>query len=252
MYESVCYKKSFLKEVILRIDFPSPLPGHEKLLPSSISKVILKAFPIMETQQVQEQKLQFSGSNISAESKEVTQWIFYGKEREKSILLMPNSISITTKNYKSFEDLLSDVSDIFGEFFKLYPELGASRVGLRFINVLDPEGNDPLSWSEYVDEKMLGIIDFHNEEHLTRVFHILEYNYDGQAIKYQFGIANPDFPALIKRKQFVLDIDSSFNGIFNLTEIMQNIEESHVKIQELFEKSITDKTKELMEPVPNV
>ncbi len=37
MHENICYKKPFLKEVIFKIDFPSPIEGLGKNLPQSIS-----------------------------------------------------------------------------------------------------------------------------------------------------------------------------------------------------------------------
>ncbi len=249
MYANICYKKTFLKEVILRVDFPSPLPGLEKALPPSIANAILKKFPIAEPQKVQSREFQFSDQNFQANSKEVTKWVFHGKEREKTITVLPESIVITTKNYKTYEDFVDNIHSVLDAFYKEYKDLGANRIGLRYVNVVDPDEGNPLSWNDYIEEKILGIIDFHDGQYLTRIFHILEYNYDGQAIKFQFGISNPDYPALIKRKQFVLDIDSYFHGTFTLTEIMDNIVQAHEKIQELFEKSITKKTKDLMEPI---
>jgi uncharacterized protein (TIGR04255 family) len=62
MYEKTCYKKSFLKEAILRVDFPSPLPGLDKSLPANISKMALKNFPIAEPQKAHAQEFQFAGA----------------------------------------------------------------------------------------------------------------------------------------------------------------------------------------------
>lgn len=252
MYEETCYKNAFLKEVFLRIDFPSPLKGLDKTLPANVSKSALKQFPIAEPQKGVSQELQFTGSSIQATSSELVQWAFHGHEREKSLIINPTSIVLTTRKYITYELLVEDITDVITEFYKTYKDLSASRVGLRYINIIEPNDEDPLAWSEYINEGMLGIIDFHeNKDCITRAFHILDYNFDGQSIKYQFGIANPDYPAIIKRKQFVLDIDSFFNGAFELQEILGNVDLAHEKIQDFFEKSVTDKTRELMKPTEN-
>ncbi len=50
MHEGICYKKHFLKEVIFKIDLPSPLQDIEKGLPNKLTKAILSKFPISEPQ----------------------------------------------------------------------------------------------------------------------------------------------------------------------------------------------------------
>lgn len=42
MFEQICYKKPFLKEVILRIDFPAPIAELSSSIPQSVSKKILQ------------------------------------------------------------------------------------------------------------------------------------------------------------------------------------------------------------------
>lgn len=42
----------------------------------------------------------------------------------------------------------------------------------------------------------------------------VEYNFGEIYLKCQFGIANPDYPALIKRRQFILDIDAYSAGAY--------------------------------------
>ena len=251
MYENICYKKPFLKEVIFRIDFPSPIEGIESNLPQNISKAALKKFPISEPKKMHAQEFQISGPSIQTKTSEVTHWVFHGKQREKHLTIAPNAIIFSIKKYISYEDFIGDTRVIISEFYKKYKDLSASRVGLRYVNILDITEENPLDWSKYIKENMLGIIDFHGEQNgeqtcLTRSFHILEYNFEGQALKFQFGIANPDYPAVVKRKQFVLDIDSYFHGAIEEKEIFDCVQMAHEKIQDFFEKSITDNTRQLM------
>ncbi len=247
MYENICYKKPFLKEVIFRIDFPSPIEGLGNNLPQAISKAALKKFPISEPQKVQAQQFKITRENVQSQSTETTQWVFHGKNRNKHLTIANNAIIFSLKEYTSYEVFIEETKKILDEFYKKYKELSISRVGLRYINVIELNEENPLSWSEYINDGMLGVIDFHGDaNHITRSFHILEYNFDGQAIKYQFGIANPDYPAVVRRKHFVLDLDSYFNGAIEQNEIYEYAQSAHEKIQDLFEKSITDKTRDLM------
>ena len=53
---------------------------------------------------------------------------------------------------------------------------------------------------------------------------------------------NPDFPAPIKKKIFILDYDAYCSGILTKDEIFKNLPIFHAEIQRLFESSITDDT----------
>lgn len=247
MYEDVLYKKPFLKEVIFRLDFPTPLLGIEKSLPTKVSNKILKRFPIAEPQKSQAQEFQFSGTDFQTSSKEITTWTFHGKERNKTLSIIPSTLTLSVKNYVNYELLIDDLRDILEEFFKSHKDLNASRMGLRYVNIIDLKGDNPMDWKDYINEGMLGIFDFHKDQtSLTRIFHVLEYGFEDLSVKFQFGIVNPDYPSRIKRKQFVLDIDAYFSGAFDYAEVIENIDSSHNKIQELFEKSITDETRTKM------
>jgi uncharacterized protein (TIGR04255 family) len=247
MYENVCYKTPFLKEVIFRIDFPSPIDGVEKQLSNKLTKAILEKFPISEPQKAHAQEFQFSGPSFQAKTSEIMQWVFHGKNREKSLTIEPASLVISVRDYKTYENFIADFKHILTVLFDEYKEIAVGRIGLRYVNLIDLNEPEPLEWKVYVNEDILGIIDFHEEKKfLTRVFHIVEYNFDGLSVKYQFGIANPDYPAQIKKKQFVLDIDAYSHGAFDFGDILNCVNDAHEKIQDIFERSITNKTRQLM------
>ena len=246
------YKKPFLKDVIFRIDFPAPLSNLHQVLPESLHKLALTKFPIFEPQQAHSQQIRFEGPDVQTRTSQLVQWVFHGASREKTLTIDANSVVCTAKQYKGFDTFETDVLAIVSELFKLHQSLIVNRSGLRYINVLAPADNDPLSWSKYVDDKMLGIIDLQDgKDCITRAFHILEYNYDGEMVKFQFGISNPDYPAVVRRKEFVLDIDSSHQGALEESDIRAGIKASHIRIKKFFEQSITDTTRELMEPEYN-
>ncbi|MEI7983657.1 MAG: hypothetical protein WCI71_18560, partial [Bacteroidota bacterium] len=56
-----------------------------------------------------------------------------------------------------------------------------------------------------------------------------------------------DFPSRIRRKMFILDIDSYYQGVFKREEIKANFDLSHERIEQLFENSITEDLRVLME-----
>jgi uncharacterized protein (TIGR04255 family) len=243
----VVYPKPFLKEVIVRLDFSTAIGSLATQLPAKISNSILKRFPVLEPKKVQAKEFEISGSEITTRTADGTEWTFYGKEREKKFVVVPSAAIVSVKKYVSYESLKADLEDPLKVMSGELADLRFSRIGLRYVNVIEMSDGDPLSWAEYVNEKILGIIDFHEEkQYMSRAFHILEYNFDGQALKFQFGIINPDYPAVIRKRHFVLDLDSYFHGAYDFDQVWSSLDAAHEKIQSFFEKSITDKTRTLM------
>ena len=97
MYEEICYEAPFLKEVILRVDFPSPLDGVERSLSKKVMNAALSSFPISEPQKSQTQELQFSGEDVQSKTSEAMQWVFFGEEREKTLIIEPSSVVQTSR-----------------------------------------------------------------------------------------------------------------------------------------------------------
>lgn len=62
---------------------------------------------------------------------------------------------------------------------------------------------------------------------------------------------NPDFPAPIRKKIFVLDYDAYCEGLQDMEDIKKNIDVFHDKIENLFEENITKKLREKMEIISN-
>ncbi|SFP17334.1 TIGR04255 family protein [Ectopseudomonas toyotomiensis] len=247
-FEKVCYLDPFLKEAIVRIDFPEPCPALTERLSNKLTKTALSKFPISEPHKFQTQELKFTGQEFSSNSREMTQWVFHGKDREKALIINPDHVAHTNKSYKSYESFSNDFLSFVSALKEAQPDQVVNRIGIRYVNVIDLKEGNPLEWSEYINERMLGIIDLGYKENISRAFHILELNFDSMNLKCQFGIANPDYPATVKRRQFVLDLDASAVGAFDLDEIEKVIKSGHEKIQDFFENSITDKTRKLMKP----
>jgi|SaaInlStandDraft_3_1057020.scaffolds.fasta_scaffold96385_1 uncharacterized protein (TIGR04255 family) len=147
MYEEICYEAPFLKEVILRVDFPSPLDGVERSLSKKVMNAALSSFPISEPQKSQTQELQFSGEDVQSKTSEAMQWVFFGEEREKTLIIEPSSVVQTSRRYTSHEDFIESFDKVISAIFEDYKEATASRVGLRYINLLDIKEQDALSWT---------------------------------------------------------------------------------------------------------
>jgi uncharacterized protein (TIGR04255 family) len=221
-------------------------------MPVKLGKAVSKIFPISEPTEAIAQELQISGEELHHRQTRFKQWNFFGKEREKQISFSATFITMSHWRYKSYEDFKADFGELVSAVKKEFPDAQVSRFGLRYINNIEIPGITAVNaWNQYIDPSLLGVIPFfHNTQQLTRLFHVAELMEDDIRVRFQFGLPNPDYPALIKRPIFVLDLDAYIQVAHDLNEALGYMDNGHVRLQALFEKSITDKLRELMHAKP--
>jgi len=247
--EEICYKRNFLTEVIVRVDFLNPLHEIEKQLPKKVTQEAGKHFPISEPKTSFAKEFQLSPAGVKETfSKQMQEWHFHGMNRDKTLTITPESIFITHKNYTSFETLQTEFTNVFSKLLDASKEIQARRLGLRYINNIRLKDGDPLDWGTYINPNLLQTINFpKNKKTITRAFNVLELNYKEFILRFQFGLHNPDFPAPIKQKVFVMDFDAYYDGVQEYEEILKNLNKFHSEIQDMFEMSITDNLRKIMD-----
>lgn len=244
MYEDVHYKRTFLRQVICRIDYASPLKEmSQRLSPDVYSRAIL-TFPIAEPKPFSTAVFRIQVGRPSQPmppAQKGTNWIFHGERREKSIAFAPDHLDITYREYQDFEQLQADCIEVLQTLGSAYPILQAKRVGLRYVNNVQLNDPEPLNWSGLIAAPFLagfGIVP--DKENLARVFNTVVVMRDDIQLICQYGIHNPDFPARIRKKQFILDFDAGRSGPTDWSDIPALLNRQHEMAQTLFESSITD------------
>lgn len=251
---SAQYKKDYLTKVIARLDFATALPGIDEKVPSEIVAIAIESFPIVEPP-----KNRFSGQikfgpkgEISAETTNFSkEWNYHGKAREKTLCITQEFMLIVFKEYKSFDVLRSDFESIINKLFSIYEkdkDIVVKRFGLRYINsICFEKEEDPIDWTKYLAPKLLPIFDVAKDKtKICRALNNLVLNYGDMLLKFQYGMYNPDYPALIRSKEFILDFDAFYEGAQDKEGIMVNLDRFHDEIEKFFEQCITDKLREVM------
>jgi uncharacterized protein (TIGR04255 family) len=128
-------------------------------------------------------------------------------------------------------------------------EFSVNRFGLRYINNIELNEDEPLNWQKYINEVLLHMFDVTgNKNNLSRVFSNIVQNFDdGMQLNFNFGMHNPDFPSRIRRKSFIMDLDAFLQGVLVKEDIKSGIDIAHDRIEELFENCITNDLRTLME-----
>jgi uncharacterized protein (TIGR04255 family) len=248
-FDNICYKRNFLTEVIARLDLVSPIESLGKDLPKAIAAESLRHFPISEPQPIQARELQVSKEEVKSKTKEFTEWNFFGREREKRLTFGPQTFLISYGRYQQYETLRGEFESIVKVFFENYSEAQPSRLGLRYVNEVKLGEGDPLQWEDYISKDLLGMFSFNAKgAEAARIFHNLEFVYGKSDfnVRFRFGMHNPDYPAPIRQRVFILDFDAYCQGLLETQVIPILLDKYHAAIQELFERSITDKAREVL------
>jgi len=249
-FAGICYGKNFLKEVIARVDLLNPLPGVEVSLPAPLTEHAISAFPIPEPREAVKREVQIGPQGVASSSEErFKEWLFHGKERTKTLTIGRQVVLVQYKTYQTYEIVKAEFIGILDRVAEFFEGVQSSRVGLRYVNTIELAETNPTDWSAYIAPKPLSLFEFPPEadrKALSRVFHNLELAFDTFNLRYRLGMHNPDYPARIRQKVFVLDLDAYTQSAVGIREVGRLLDEFHATIQQYFEKSITDKLRSIM------
>ncbi len=237
------YKRNFLKQVIARIDFTSHIPTLDEGPPQSVVQAIKKQFPIAEPRKQVLQQVMFSTSaGVQQSRQETYQWMYHSRKRDKLINVTGEFMYVEYKSYESFDILRNDFLIATNALFDAVDGLQVKRLGLRYIDNLDfPKEKNPTEWEQYLHPDVLSAFNLADDPAtVARAFHVLDLNYGDMNMRFQYGMANPDFPAVVRRKLFTLDHDVYCARLLGREEIPQYLDRFHERINASFERVITD------------
>ena len=238
MYEDVCYNTNYIKEVVCRLDFATPIAGLRQSMPKPIFEVVKQYYPIAEPQDVIGTELSVNPINGPVINQITTkQWVFLSRDRKNKCTIESRRVVFSISNYSVFEDARNAFVDILNIVMKTNVDNQGKRLGLRYINSFPLKGNE-----KWIDDKFYTAIAAHKDEKTTRLLTTLEYAVIEKDlnVRLSYGYDNPDYPAIMKREDFIIDIDAYSTGIIYQEDIGQFIDDMHSEVQKCFETMITD------------
>lgn len=241
----ICYKRNFLKKVIARVDFAQPLSdlSHESLI--EVIKEIKKRFPIAEQATAYQQGIEITGQDIKQSKTEFPEWNFHGANREKTLKLNKLFLQIMLTKYASEADFKDDLINPISQILNSRTDVIIARTGVRFVNIFDFEIDSFQRIKDYFSETVsASSAAITKLDECVRSFLINEYLIGETKVRVQSGFFNPDYPAVIKRRHFVLDIDAFIDFPHQIRDVASYFGEFHTKIQAMFEANITQKLRD--------
>ena len=243
--ERIVYEKNFLKNVIFRVDFLLDEKEFDNLMNKATLDEIKRGFEILEPLQTIKNTnfmVDVNTNTINANQNESKKYIFRKKQGNAALIIDSQSIVIDYTKYLNAEMLLEDIKLLNFIFAKI----SISRIGLRYINYIEPTGFGEIDWDKYIHNSIRESqkIDFGGS--LLQSINVTDIKYDDYIIKFQSGIHNQNFPADRVKDAYVLDFDAFSNEIKPTEDIEKMIEKWNIQIGKLFEKFITPDFREIL------
>ena len=248
-YDSVCYRKNYIQEVICKFDFASEITLFKKSMPKKIYEVVKKFYPIAEPQDIIGAELQINmmnSANTSLNQVFAKHWRFLSRDRKSVCTITFEGVAFTWCEYNVFEDISNAITDIMSIILGEFPDIQGKRMGLRYINNLPMKNHN-----DWIDNKFFVAFDAHKDENTTRLVTLLEYSVIEHdiSVRLNYGYYNPDYPSIMKSEDFIIDVDAYTSGIIYKEDLVKLVQDMHFEDQKCFELMITDGFREFLNQV---
>ena len=249
----MCYKTNFLSKIILRADFSNNPLGQlsEK---STFSNAIASIFPHTEAKPLVETFVSISPDGIGGEQKRTgTQWD-HRKEVDgtASVSLAPTFLALEygPGDYFSFEGFQAEFTTLFNALTDNFGIAQIDRIGLRYINEIRLPGR-AMDWAGIIAANLITSVktSMLAEARLLRSMHQVVQKSGHDQVVLNYGIVNPDYPAPVVQRHFILDIDCSREGVIESGDALACVKDLNTLATEIFEESIDNDLRQRMEIV---
>ncbi len=231
------YNQNYIDETICRLDFVTPIEEFNSKMPKEIFKIVYKYYPIAEPTDIIGGEFGINPLTGATYNQITTkQWTFWARNRKNSCKIERTDVIFSIRNYSTFDEFRNSVVDILEEIMRIFPENQGKRFGLRYINSIPFKEHPDWIQEEYSSP-------FKNrDENTTRFLTTHEYVREKTDLKVilRYGFKNPDYPAIMKKEDFLIDVDSYSTGIIYREDIRDLIDDMHSEDKNCFEKMITD------------
>jgi uncharacterized protein (TIGR04255 family) len=243
--------RSPLTEVVCQVRFP-PILKIPETKPVDFQEQVRERFPEFET----EQRVMFqvdisSGGQLPPAGPHPVSKVYKfvsPRRRASTVILAENFFALSTTRYIVWEEFAKDLALVTSAFMAVYKPAYSDRIGLRYVNVLDPERLALSSLSEVVDLVQPALTCAFQttawQEPEEMINHLLLEDGDAR-LALRYGIVEKD-----EKASFALDFDYfQENQELPLIDVVARCTHFHAVIYDAFRWSIKDERLQVFEPM---
>lgn len=233
------YPKNFLSDVIFRIDYPTILDLVSDV-PKDFQNKIYAKFPSLEPIKQAGIRFENKGPELETFQETKTLWKFTNSDGKRTVELDREYLAIVIKDYKNFQEFLELIGEITTYLFELYPSITISRLGLRYVNIINLPGGNIFDWTRYINQNLISSLSFiEDKSKLKRHLGAFVFDIDNDSIlDFKYGMINNKFPNKIIDKEFYLDFDCHTRVNIDKDNLSEKLKNYNSLLTAYFEKSI--------------
>lgn len=131
----------------------TPVTNMERFIPEIQDQLRRGRFPKFSKRVIQAESKDAQGNTLRVE--EQTDWIFTNKGDDVSLIVGKNGVNLLTSAYTGFEAFLEPLRETLKVVHQVVDISGVERLGLRYIDLILPTEEKPLSY--YLSNQILGL-----------------------------------------------------------------------------------------------
>lgn len=240
------YKKDYITNFIIRFDYNDI---NESIL-EELQTIFEKQykFVINETRMVETGKIKVDFKNKESEIESAgmkKEFLLFNIERTERLKFSKDTFIYETIKYTSYDEIKDKVREFVDIVNKNGNEEVFNRIGMRYINNIElpfTKKEEIFDWTDYIDEKIWNNNQFLDIKNILQKITVQEFkskNEDSNVIfRLQTGIPNPNKPAEIINKRFLIDIDGYTMNIEKMNKALNKLQDIHDELSEIFDKCI--------------
>lgn len=249
------YQKDYITNFIIRFDYndikEEMLEELQKIFESKY-KFIINETKMVETGKI---KVDFMKKESEIESDGMKkEFSLFNVERTERLKFSSNMFVYETIKYTSYDN----IKDIIKEFIDMINKNGKeelfNRIGMRYINNIElpyEKKEEIFNWKDYINDKIWNNHQFIETSSLLQNITVQEFksnNKDSNIIfRLQTGIPNPNKPAEIIKKNFLIDIDGYTMNVEKMVNAFNKLQEIHDELSNIFDNCIEKKLIKIMD-----
>ena len=239
------YKKDYLTNVICRIDFINRLNFSTDQI-NRLKNDISEDFPNMKDMDVSFIEVMMGPEEDRTIRKKGKVYEF--AHEGKLVRIEPECLVFEFKQYTGFDQFRELVKKVLNSLDLLNNSVRSKRMGLRYINQIRLDEGDPFDWNGLIVDSLVPKTVYTKDKNvLSRSLGWVDLTYDDFYVRFHYGMFNSEHPNPIARKEFVLDFDCYTKDEQDLSDVSTLLDRFHEKIKEMFECSILDDLRQIME-----
>jgi uncharacterized protein (TIGR04255 family) len=245
----VIYKLAPLVQVICQLRFPTIL-RVETEAPAQFQETIRQSFPIFDRVNPFPAQLPEAVMRALGGQANVASYQFHTEDRTSTVELTPQSISLSMRKYRRWEEFSSALRAPLSAFVEVYRPSYFERAGLRYQDLIQREsiGLNGVPWSRLLRPEILGELTVEVfEQNLLDARRVLRVKTPSGSgfILLQHGLATGQGR---KEAGYMIDFDFSSERKIEVPDAYSVLDELHEGVGRAFRWCITDELHDALQP----